>query len=100
MQQPVEPVSVRGVYPRPSQPERQVWEDEEKLLPHAHSENGGETVRVPQRERRRFQPDFIGTMTITTAGGSLLLGVPFGMVGAVIGGVLGLLLGVYNETAS
>jgi hypothetical protein len=75
-------------------------------IEHARSpaSNGGRTkqpslfvVPAPPKNRLRFSPDLIGTVTVTVTGAALLGGLPFGVAGAVIGGVLGFALGVYNE---
>jgi hypothetical protein len=68
--------------------------------PHVEFTDGGEGEEMPRREEKKsFPPDAIGTVTITTAGGGLLLGVPFGVAGAIIGGILGFALGFYNQRA-
>lgn len=101
MQETVErvPVNPAGVYPQPSQPDYHVRDrGMPRSPPYVEFDDGGEDVKMPQKQvKRNFQPDVIGTVTVTTAGAVLLLGVPFGTVGAVIGGVLGFALGVYNE---
>jgi hypothetical protein len=64
--------------------------------------------RVESLERRHtkpalkpgngFEPDMIGTVTISIAGFMLLLGIPFDVPGAIIGAMFGLAVGLYNVT--
>jgi hypothetical protein len=66
--------------------------------PYVQFTDGGEDVRMPQKERkRRLQPDAIGTVTIATASFGLMGGIPFGVPGALVGAVFGFVVGFYNR---
>jgi hypothetical protein len=97
--QEVNPVESTGVYPQPTPVENRVRvEDIPKRPPYVRFTDGGEDVRVPQKEaKRNVQPDAIGTVTIATVSFGLMGGIPFGVPGAVVGAVFGFAVGFINQ---